>query len=308
MNKNPSTANIDKMSLARALTTRRAKQPSVDMSLPQRSNTVAKGHSYSGSIRNKISSPMELTHTTNMLAYNAPDLYPKSASSSSFKSDDDESESPRTSTSSPPTSPDIPSVEDRPNSPEPNHLSCYFAVPGQKLPTIESEPPVIPKRAPSHTKKASFEHRASRTPRLSNRSSSSVSTKGSISLSRSPSASTTATSLSSGSMSRKRSVPSLPLTPAITSPPATRTSPSFRRAADRHEKQHPFGQELAQVTEIAEEFGVKEKLNVLDEEERELISKGLCRFRPEDYLSEIQGLFSTFFKPEPMQAQQPVWI
>lgn len=108
-------------------------------------------------------------------------------------------------------------------------------------------------------------------------------------------------------MSRKRSVPSLPLTPAITSPPP-RTSPSFRRAADRHEKQHPFGQELAQVTEIAEEFGVKEKLNVLDEEERELIARGLRRFRPEEYLSEIQELFSTFFAPENSHVQEPVWI
>lgn len=301
------------MSLARALTTRRAKQPSTDMGvLPQRSNTVARGHAHSGSIRNKISSPMALTHTTNMLAYNAPDLHPKSASStSSSKSttSDDESESARTSTSSPPTSPDIPSVADRSISSEPNHLSCYFTVPGQKPPTTDSEAPAIPKRAPSHIKKASYDQPTSKQTRFSNQSSTSTSTHSSFSLSRSASISTTATSLSSVSLSRKRSIPSLPSTPAIpSSPPATRSSPGYRRAAERSESQHPFGQELAQVTEIAEDYGVKEKLNIVDEEEQELISRGLCSFRPEDYLSDIQVLFSTFFRPEPTQVQEPVWI
>ncbi|KAK7751825.1 hypothetical protein SLS62_006126 [Diatrype stigma] len=300
------------MSLARALTTRRAKQPSTDMGVfPQRSNTVARGHSHSGSIRNKISSPMELTHTTNMLAYHAPDLHPKSASStasSKSASDDESSGSARTSTSSPPTSPDIPSVADRSTSPQPNHLSCYFTVPGQKPPTIDSEAPAIPKRSPSHVKKASYDQPAHKSVRYSNQSGTSVSTNGSLSLSRSASTSTAATSLSSISLSRKRSIPSLPSTPALpSSPPAARSSPSYRRAAERSDS-HPFGPELSQLTEIAEDYGVKEKLNVVDEEEQELISRGLCRIRPEDYLSDIQELFATFFRPESTQAQAPVWI
>ncbi|KAJ8120526.1 hypothetical protein ONZ43_g2785 [Nemania bipapillata] len=181
------------MSLARAFTTRRGKQSLTDMGiLPQRSNTTSKGHAQSGSIRNKISSPMELTHTTNMLAYNAPDLFPRSASSPtrSSKSDDESSlGSPSTAMSSPPTSPEIPSGE------------------------------------------------------------------------------------------------------------------------HAHESQHPFGQELAKVSELAEELGVKDKLQDFDdEEEGQLIAKGLRKFKAEDYLAEIHELLSSFMMPEPTLPQQPVWI
>ncbi|RYP27300.1 hypothetical protein DL768_011286 [Monosporascus sp. mg162] len=292
------------MSLARALTTRRAKQPSTDMGIiPQRSSTL-KGHAYSGSIRNKISSPVELTHTTNMLAYNAPDLYPQSASSTTSKSDD-ESESPRTSSSSPPTSPDTSSVDGWSGA---NHLSCYFTVPGQKLPAMDSEPPLIPKRSPSHTKKASFERVMNKPPRLPHQSSNSFSTKASFALSRSSSTPTKAPA-ASASLSRKGSIPSLHSTASVASPVATRSNPSHRKAAGRMENKHPFGLELAQVTEIAEDYGVKEKLSVINEEEQELISRGLYRFRPEDYASEIQGLFSTFFGSEPtIEVREPVWI
>jgi hypothetical protein len=59
---------------------------------------------------------------------------------------------------------------------------------------------------------------------------------------------------------------------------------------------HPFGKELAQVSEIAEEYGIsKEKLAVVDEEEQELVSRGLLKFRADDYISEIQGLFMSAF-------------
>ncbi|KAI1209095.1 uncharacterized protein F4807DRAFT_109980 [Annulohypoxylon truncatum] len=294
------------MSLARAFTTRR-KQSSQDLGiLPQRSNTTARKDSIS--VRNKISGPMALTHTTNMLAYNAPDLYPQPESSptESSKSDDSSTDTPRTSASSPPTSPDLPSAT-RPGSPEPNHLSCYFVAPGNKqAPPVVNEAPVIPKRSPSHTKKASMDNLANKFSRLSNQSNKSVSTKASFSLSRSSSTSTTATSVSSGSFSRKPSIssPSVPAMPSmVTSPPPAR--PNFRR--DYSDTQHPFGQELAQVSELAEELGVKEKMQVIDEEEQELIAKGLRSFRPEDYLAEVQGLFATFFKPEPA-AMAPVWI
>ncbi|KAK6954093.1 hypothetical protein Daesc_004055 [Daldinia eschscholtzii] len=295
------------MSLARAFTTRR-KQSSQDLGiLPQRSNTTAKNNS--AAIRNKISGPMALTHTTNMLAYNAPDLYPQAEISptESSKSEDSSSDSPRTSASSPPTSPDIPSAADRSVTPEENHLSCYFVAPGQpKTPSATNEAPVIPKRSPSHTKKASIDNLANKFSRFSNQSSKSISTKASFSLSRSSSTSTAATSVSSGSFSRKPSVSlatAPPMPPVVTSPPPAR--PTFRR--DYSEAQHPFGNELAQVSELAEELGIKDKMQVIDEEEKELLARGLCRFRPEDYLAEVQGLFATFFKPEPAEIQQ-AWI
>ena len=60
--------------------------------------------------------------------------------------------------------------------------------------------------------------------------------------------------------------------------------------------QHPFGNELAQVSEIAEEYGIsKETLAVVDEEEQELVSRGLLKFSAADYMSEIHGLFVTAF-------------
>lgn len=307
-----------KMSLSRAFTTRRAKQ-SIDLkesNFPHRSNTSAKGHGYSGSIRNKISAPLELTHTTNMLAYNAPDLYPRSASSTtSSKASDDESDGNLTSASSPPTSPDVASVDDRSVSPS-NHLSCYFTAPGQKLPPTNSEAPKIPQRAPSHTKKASYDNLArQQSTRPFNHTGKSVSAKSSLSsfsVSRSSSTSTTATSLSSGSFSRgKPPVPSVPEVlsqpeqPQVTlSPPARQPS---QRKFDVSPAHHPFGPELAQVSEIAEDYGVKDKLQVVDEEEQELIAQGLCRFRAEDYLADVSDLFSSFFKAEPTMAQ-PVWI
>jgi len=68
--------------------------------------------------------------------------------------------------------------------------------------------------------------------------------------------------------------------------------------------QHPFGHELAQVSELAEEYGIsKEKLAIVDEEEQDLISRGLFKFRAEDYMSEIHGLFVHAFgesRPRPM--------
>jgi len=72
--------------------------------------------------------------------------------------------------------------------------------------------------------------------------------------------------------------------------------------------QHPFGQELAQVSELAEEYGIsQEKLAVVDEEEQELVSRGLFKFRAEDYMNEIQGLFlSAFADVRPPMAT--MWI
>jgi hypothetical protein len=269
-----------------------------------------------------ISGPTELTHTTNILAYNAPDLYPRSASNSS-KGSDDESDQNSTGAESPPTSPDTASLEDRSASPEPNHLSCYFTAPGQKL---NFEAPVIPKRAPSHTKKASLENLAHRqqVSRMSSQSNKSASSKASsFALSRSASTSTTATSHSSGSMSYIKSpIPEIPeskpaepaVKPNASNAKINAQQKSYTRSVEGSNA-HPFGQELAQVTEIAEDYGVRNQLNVIDEEEQELIAKGLCLFKPEDYLAEVQGLISSFFTPQAKVAPKlapasahPVWI
>ena len=57
---------------------------------------------------------------------------------------------------------------------------------------------------------------------------------------------------------------------------------------------HPFGKELAQVNEVAEEFGASSA--VFYEEERYLASKGLMKFGVNDYLDEIAGLYGGVFE------------
>lgn len=57
---------------------------------------------------------------------------------------------------------------------------------------------------------------------------------------------------------------------------------------------HPFGKELAQVNEVAEEFGAVS--SVLDEEEQFILSKGLHKFGVEDYINEIQGLYGGIYE------------
>ncbi|RMZ89709.1 hypothetical protein DV736_g3060, partial [Chaetothyriales sp. CBS 134916] len=52
---------------------------------------------------------------------------------------------------------------------------------------------------------------------------------------------------------------------------------------------HPFGRELAKVNEVAEDFGATTA--VLEEEEQELVSKGLYKFSVDDYISEIMNLY-----------------
>ncbi|CCC04921.1 hypothetical protein SMACR_04288 [Sordaria macrospora] len=328
-------------SISRAFTTRRIKQFSQssepDHPIQPRSNLQKVSMA---NLRHKISAPVKLIHTTNVLAYNAPDLYPQSATStkSSFlKSDDDLSDSANTQASSPPTSPDIDQAPDRCLSPEPNHLSCYFTTENSTTspvathkPSPLTEAPFVPSRAPSHTKK-SYDSRVreqSVAGRSSVQSQRTISTKASFNFSQSRSRSTSVSSVSTpaspSSYQKKRpqisvpptvsqySVPSATASPA--SPPRQRSqrqaeiveSPARSHRAEFSQSHHPFGQELAQVTEIAEEYGVKEKLNEFAVEEQEMAAMGLCRFSADDYLKEIKGFFVTFYDVEPIEPVTPV--
>jgi hypothetical protein len=265
--------------------------------------------------RAKISGPIELIHTTNMLSYNAPDLPRPSTSSqgstkSSMHTDDDSDSSPGTAASSPPTSPDVASSElKRSSSPEPNHLSSYF-IPDTATQTATAPapaPPAIPQRAPTHTKQASIDaiaRQRSNSTRLL-RESLSSSQRYNSSVTRSPSTATAASARS------QESAKTHITTPSITSVqgPAPPVSPP--RKSQLGSNQHPFGSELAQVTEIAEEFGVREKLAAADEEELELTSRGLCKISADVYLRDIEDLWSLFFaeqKMMPMQPAPPTWI
>jgi len=74
-------------------------------------------------------------------------------------------------------------------------------------------------------------------------------------------------------------------------------------------EQHPFGNELAKVSEIAEDYGIsKETLTVIGKEEQELLSRGLFKFRAEDYMSEIQGFFQSAFSDARPTMPSSMWI
>ena len=67
---------------------------------------------------------------------------------------------------------------------------------------------------------------------------------------------------------------------------------------------HPFGKELQQVNEVAEQFGVRDGL--FDEEEQ-IKERGLLKFGAQDYISEIESLFGGVFEDKFLPLS-PAWI
>ncbi|EGX92172.1 hypothetical protein CCM_06333 [Cordyceps militaris CM01] len=256
------------MSLSRAFTTSRRKlglDTDSTHGFMKRSNTTK-----TPDIRLKISGPVELIHTTNILTYSAPDLprrFRSDSDSTSSKAADSDTETFTTADSTPPTSPDVsPAERDCASpTPEPNHLSCYFQTTGQPI-TPDPAAPAIPRRSPSHTKKASYEALARKrsVSRQSRDSDMSASSRPGLTFSRSSSTSTRASSGSSTFAQKSGAV-----TPPV----------------NASKEMHPFGQELAQVSELAEEYGAGDKLAPIDEEEElYLSSRGLAKFNADDYL------------------------
>ncbi|EHK16788.1 uncharacterized protein TRIVIDRAFT_210824 [Trichoderma virens Gv29-8] len=329
------------MSLSRAFTTRKLKlgSDSGDGKNPQRSHTL----------RHKISAPVQLVHTTNMLSYNAPDL-PKGSKvpdlprnvpvapprTNSAKSLDD-SDSFATAESTPPTSPDVDPSERTP-SPKPNHLSGYFKNSTKPVVPAEPEPaPVIPQRSPTHTKKNSVNAiaRSQSISRISRDSDVSAASRSLQAFSRTPSVSTHSSAHSSSISSRSVKlpispaaptapmvfgIPKAPKAPVAPAAPTAQAAPTPLPVQPPISAQHhaakdsnPFGPELGQLTELAEEYSSASQMEVADEDLEYIRAKGLVRLRPDDYLSMIQGLSSIFF-PEPshpapaIAAAAPLWI
>jgi len=260
------------MSLARALTKRLRAPDNSSAYLPVPGRAVST-RKYDRPInRAQISLPLELLSTTNVLAFEAPDIpgLKSALSDSSDNSFDDSDSSPGLSSSSSISTPDTLSREPSPVTVEPNHLSTYFEIPGRAKSEIESsrqskdssdsDAPAIPKRALSHTKKS---HQISAVKRSS---------------------------------SKVRSPPS-----SISQPPTARSSLDLFSA--KPEANHPFGAELAQVNELAEEFGAK-NITIWDEEEQYLMEHGLQKYGAEDYAMEIESLFGGVFddRPFPLSA------
>ncbi|KAL6908723.1 hypothetical protein GGI43DRAFT_153811 [Trichoderma evansii] len=360
------------MSLSRAFTTRKLKLGSdADGKSPQRSHTL----------RHKISAPVQLVHTTNMLSYNAPDLprvpgvpgrnnssempraplrnnssempraplrnnssdLPRAPGRINSSKSLTDSDSVETNESTPPTSPDVAQGERSP-SPKPNHLSGYFksamAKPATPAPA-EPEPtpaPMIPQRSPTHTKKNSVDAvaRSRSITRISRDSELSAASRSLQAFSsRSPSVSTNSSAPSSAHSSMHSSAhnssissrlakqplaPAFPLAPAATTLPAAPKTPAAPAAssvqpssAARHvaKDSNPFGAELGQLTELAEEFSSRSQREMMEEDVEYIRSNNLVRLRPDDYLSMVQSLSSIFFSepshPTP-KASAPLWI
>ncbi|MCJ1234138.1 hypothetical protein MMC14_002096 [Varicellaria rhodocarpa] len=254
------------MSLARALTKRYKQQEAlVKITSPTRTASTRR---FDGPIdRRQISLPIELLSTTNVLAYDAPDLYKAGgspASSTRSFSDSDSSQSLHSSSSI--SSPETSSIGSSPTSPEHNHLSTYFQAPGQAISSTESressasleaDVPAVPSRALSHTKKS---HQI---------------------------------------LARKRSQSQFHNLITPTSPTTTMiTRSSLDLFSSKPDTSHPFGAELAQVNELAEEFGANE-VTIWDEEEQYLTENGLQKFGVNDYLMEITGLYGAIFEDRP---------
>ncbi|KAI9680028.1 MAG: hypothetical protein M1817_005044 [Caeruleum heppii] len=255
------------MALVRAFTSKRTKRAEISHLGPARSASIINKNVS----RAQISAPMELLSTTNMLSFNAPDLpstsHSNHLSSSSSSSSIEESDNSPVDYSTSATS-----VDSRSTSPEPNHLSCYFNGPSRsnstttgntsrQSPRTSTDPnaPVVPQRALSHT---TATHKA---------------------------------------MARSRSTRQSPPPNAIHTLPCPSSSATTRTSADMFSaapitststtttpSSHPFGRELEQVNELAEEYGVVN--SVLIEEEQILRSRGLRKFGVDDYLREIEGL------------------
>ncbi|KAH7123760.1 hypothetical protein B0J11DRAFT_320778 [Dendryphion nanum] len=265
------------MSLARAVTKRMKRQEAND-SPPKRSLTMKA--SFPQIDRAKISSPVALVSTTNMLSYNAPDIstirHASSSTSSTHSADDSDhsatsNRSRSSSHGSRDTLTDASSVEGSPTSPKPNHLSGYFASAAKvarrsassgDLQQLRSEPspsaavPAIPERALSHSKRA-HERLAQK------RSLQNIKPRGSLHSDRS---------------SREH-----------------RSSVDMFTATIQEEETHPFGKELEQLNEVAEEFGGVVRDAEFDADMTALRDRNLAVFCAADYLAEIRPLFSNRF-------------
>ena len=74
---------------------------------------------------------------------------------------------------------------------------------------------------------------------------------------------------------------------------------------------HPFGAELAQVKEVAEEFfgaGSQDAVRIWDEDEQFLVDNGLCKFGVDDYVDEIKPLFGVAFAEGPYADGAATWL
>jgi len=79
----------------------------------------------------------------------------------------------------------------------------------------------------------------------------------------------------------------------------------LRRSADifrshQSNSKHPFGKELEQVDEVAEEFNNAMRDAARQQDLEVMQSRGLKRFCADDYLRDLQPIFNHYFLPQPV--------
>ncbi|KAK5172108.1 uncharacterized protein LTR77_003746 [Saxophila tyrrhenica] len=277
------------MSFSRAFSTRR-KQPEMEISAPMFIGRAASHRGGKPVLRTQISSPMTLLSTSNQHIHHAQHISGTSpieirhVSSGSTSSSSEESDA-RSGSSihSHDTQTDASSVDNSPVSPEAehNHLSCYFkpavdtthsrspsALTASTRPSMET--PRLPARAPSHSKRAhEGVHRKRSIQRM---------------LSPPPSRHSERSSHAEQTTYRSSTDMFLPHTPSRPSFSAVEApkSPNLN--------QNPFGAELAQLDEVAEEFGQTVRRAERDADEVWMETRGLGKFDADEYGWEIKTL------------------
>lgn len=233
-----------------------------------------------------ISLPTQLISSSNLLAYEAPDIQSSNMTSENATPSFVDSTS-STSPSSPPSLTDASSAGSSPI--EHNHLSCYF--PGPTLKRAESTRiavaneeaaiPQLPKRMLSHSR-----HEHERLARKRSIRSSNGSANNSPRMSHD--------GFNDGSASPKSDV-SATTCPRSASPPFETASNTFCR-------------ELEQLNEVAEEVQLAIR-SLEDEQDKKIMRKrGLSNFSADDYVNEIASLLPLFLGDAVASKTSPDWI
>jgi len=226
-----------------------------------------------------------------MLSYEAPDIagthripntervVSSSASSLSDASSGDESD--RSSTSAHSNDTAATSVDgSAPSSPEPNHLSCYFK------PSVQTSyyDPSRASRSTTSSSRLSLD-----SPQLPQRA---------------PSHSKKAHVLS-----HKRSVQRMAGQPTYERQTSRSSVDMFSNKENTAAAAaHPFGKELEQLHEVAEELSCVVRDAEADEDRDIILTRGLAQFCANDYMNELESIYSNVFSEDAAMNSPMAWI
>ncbi|OJD29292.1 uncharacterized protein BKCO1_8500020 [Diplodia corticola] len=318
--------------ISRSLTTRRAKKPEKVSTGPARAFSMKKA-SNPAINRVQISGPLNLISTTNMLSYNAPDIAGTRQVSSESHSTSHSEESDRSSTSSGSrgVSTDASSLESLPTSPETNHLTGFFDS-AQKAAPERSRTPRSASNSVSHSKsssrpsvdqsyrsleskrsldsKRSFDAGPAKRTLETKRSIDSIraaqeaSRRAQESIPDIPQRARSHSKEAHEVLARKRSIrgmgPPSSLHGRSSSLQEQRASVDMFSSTAGTESNHPFGRELEQLNEVAEELGGVIRDVEMDEDARYMVERGLQKFCASDYLAEIAPFMTATYARRPM--------